>query len=276
MRCCRAASVVGAYTFKVRPGAATTMDVDAALFPRAGVMAYGIAPLTSMFLFDATNRDRFDDFRAAVHDSDGLEIVNGGGERIWRPLANPRVLQVSAFLDNNPQGFGLVQRKRRFEDYQDYEARYDQRPSVWVEPRGEWGRGARGARRDPVRQGNSRQHRGVLAARDAARGRPARGFQLSPALDRRAARRIARARRRRRGRARRPTRINASSSSISMAPASRRRPRDQDHELGRNDPRRARSTVAVGRLPSELRARDRARRRDRASAAAVVEGATLE
>ncbi len=137
----QSASVVGAYTFKVRPGAATTMDVDAALFPRAGVMAYGIAPLTSMFLFDATNRNRFDDVRAAVHDSDGLEIVNGGGERIWRPLANPRVLQVSAFLDNNPQGFGLVQRKRRVEDYQDYEARYDQRPSVWVEPRGEWGAG---------------------------------------------------------------------------------------------------------------------------------------
>jgi glucans biosynthesis protein len=84
---------------------------------------------------------RFDDYRNAVHDSDGLQIVNGNGEHLWRPLANPRALQVSAFLDDSPQGFGLVQRKRRFSDYQDAEAQYDRRPSLWVEPTGEWGPG---------------------------------------------------------------------------------------------------------------------------------------
>jgi glucans biosynthesis protein len=134
-------SVVGAYRFKVRPGAETVMDVDVTLVPRRELTHFGIAPLTSMFLFDASNRGRFDDFRNAVHDSDGLEIVNGGGERIWRPLANPRTLQVSAFLDQDPRGFGLVQRQRNFTDYQDAEARYDKRPTLWVEPRGAWGRG---------------------------------------------------------------------------------------------------------------------------------------
>ncbi len=71
----------------------------------------------------------------------GLQIVNGRGERLWRPLANPRTLQISAFLDDSPKGFGLLQRKRRFADYEDAEAQYDRRPSLWVEPSGEWGPG---------------------------------------------------------------------------------------------------------------------------------------
>lgn len=134
-------SVVGAYTFTVTPGDETVIDVDATLFPRTELTAYGIAPLTSMFLFDASGRSRFDDLRNAVHDSDGLQIVNGRGERLWRPLANPRTLQVSAFLDDSPRGFGLLQRKRSFVDFEDWEARYERRPSLWVEPRGEWGPG---------------------------------------------------------------------------------------------------------------------------------------
>jgi glucans biosynthesis protein len=82
-------SAVGAYTFTARPGEETTVDVHLKLFPRADLTAFGIAPLTSMFLFDASNRARFDDYRNAVHDSDGLQILNGRGERLWRPLANP-------------------------------------------------------------------------------------------------------------------------------------------------------------------------------------------
>lgn len=135
------ASVTGAYRFKVRPGVETVIDVDATLFPRTEVAAHGIAPLTSMFLFDASTPARFDDFRYAVHDSDGLQIVTGSDERLWRPLANPRQLQVSAFVDNNPKGFGLIQRKRAFAEYQDTDARYHARPSLWVEPLGEWGEG---------------------------------------------------------------------------------------------------------------------------------------
>jgi glucans biosynthesis protein len=134
-------SVVGAYTFTARPGDETVIDVDVTLFPRVDMAAFGIAPLTSMFLFDATNRARFDDYRNAVHDSDGLQILNGRNERLWRPIANPRSLQVSSFLDDSPKGFGLVQRKRRFGDYEDAEAQYDRRPSAWVEPRGKWGPG---------------------------------------------------------------------------------------------------------------------------------------
>ncbi len=135
-------SVVGAYTFSAQPGDETVVDVDVALFPRVEVAAFGIAPMTSMFLFDGSNRTRFDDFRNAVHDSDGLQIVNGHGERLWRPLANPRMIpRASFFVDENPKGFGLVQRKRTFAEYQDADAQYERRPSLWVEPKAEWGKG---------------------------------------------------------------------------------------------------------------------------------------
>jgi len=135
-------SVVGAYSFTARPGEETVVDVVATLYPRVDLTAFGIAPLMSRFLFDGSNRMRFDDYRSAVHESDGLQIVNGRGERLWRPLANPRMdVQVSGFQDDSPKGFGLIQRKRVFADYQDAEAQYERRPSLWVEPSAEWGPG---------------------------------------------------------------------------------------------------------------------------------------
>ncbi|MBJ6371060.1 glucan biosynthesis protein [Sedimentitalea arenosa] len=135
-------SVTGAYRFDIRPGPACVMEVEATLLAREALPHVGLGPLTSMFLFDETNRDRFDDFRPAVHDSDGLMILNGNGEILWRPLANPKTLQVSSFLDSDPRGFGLMQRARRLSDFADLEAHYHRRPSLWVEPRGDWGQGA--------------------------------------------------------------------------------------------------------------------------------------
>jgi len=130
----------GAYAFTVIPGKRTTVDVDARLFMRHGVSMLGIAPLTSMFLSGKSGPWR-DDFRPEVHDSDGLALLTGEGERIWRPLRNPGSLQVSSFVDNNPRGFGLLQRERRFDRYQDGVANYETRPSLWVEPKGDWGEG---------------------------------------------------------------------------------------------------------------------------------------
>lgn len=134
-------SATGAYRFSARPGDETVVDVELTLFARKPLDKVGLAPLTSMFLFDATNRHRFDDFRPAVFDSSGLLMLNGRGEWLWRPLANPQDLQISDFLDTSPRGFGLIQRTNGFEDFQDLEARYEKRPSVWVEPIGDWGAG---------------------------------------------------------------------------------------------------------------------------------------
>ena len=135
-------SVAGLYTIDIRPGSPTVMHVDATIIPRREIGHVGIAPQTSMFLFDQTNRDKFDDYRRAVHDSDGLLIVNGAGEQLWRALANPAALQVSSFVDVDPRGFGLMQRPRDLDEYYDLEAHYHRRPGLWVTPGEGWGRGA--------------------------------------------------------------------------------------------------------------------------------------
>jgi periplasmic glucans biosynthesis protein len=135
-------STTGAYRFNVTPGVETVMDIEMTLFPRAEMRAVGIAPLTSMFLFDETNRGRLDDYRPEVHDSDGLQIISKTGEHIFRQLANPLKLQVSSFTTQAPEGFGLVQRSREQRDFEDFDNLYERRPSAWVEPKGDWGAGA--------------------------------------------------------------------------------------------------------------------------------------
>lgn len=134
-------SVTGAYRFVIAPGETTTMDVQARLFTRNPIAKLGIAPLTSMFLFGENGPHRFDDFRAEVHDSDGLLIASRTGEWLWRPLYNPRKLAVNSYVLESPRGFGLMQRDNAFANYQDLEARYERRPSAWVAPQGEWGKG---------------------------------------------------------------------------------------------------------------------------------------
>ena len=134
-------SVAGAYSFAITPGAETVMEVQAKLFPRKEINKLGIAPLTSMFLFGENTKNRFDDHRPEVHDSDGLLVHNNNGEWLWRPLDNSKYLRISAFEDNNPKGFGLMQRDTNPEHYQDFEAMYEQRPSAWVEPISDWGKG---------------------------------------------------------------------------------------------------------------------------------------
>lgn len=135
-------SCTGAYRFEITHGNPLLMEVSAEIFARVDLSDVGIAPLTSMFLFDGTMRQRFSDFRPAVHDSDGLLIHNGAGEVIWRPLSNPTRLQVSAFSDMNPRGFGLMQRNRKFSDFNDLEALYHNRPAVWITPGEDWGPGS--------------------------------------------------------------------------------------------------------------------------------------
>ena len=134
-------SITGAFRFSIKPGDDTQMDVEMTLFPRKDLEHVGIAPMTSMFLFDAMSRP-VEDYRLAVHDSDGLMMQTGTGEWLWRPLCNHKTLQVSAFIDMSPRGFGLMQRKRRYEQFLDLEAKYELRPSLWVEPIGDWGAGA--------------------------------------------------------------------------------------------------------------------------------------
>jgi len=134
-------SLTGAYQFTITPGYETVMEVTARLFFRADVQQLGIAPLTSMFLFAERNRAAFDDYRPNVHDSDGLGIQRADGDILWRPLANPPRLASSYFAETTPRTFGLYQRDRVFDHYQDGAALYERRPSCVVEPMGDWGQG---------------------------------------------------------------------------------------------------------------------------------------
>jgi glucans biosynthesis protein len=134
-------SVAGAYQFQVRPGAVTQVEVHSVLYPRRAVARLGVAPLTSMFLYGEDGGRRFDDYRPQVHDSDGFMTQTGHGQWIWRPLANPHDLHVNLFIDENPRGFGLIQRERDFARYQDVESLFEARPSYWIEPLGNWGKG---------------------------------------------------------------------------------------------------------------------------------------
>jgi glucans biosynthesis protein len=134
-------SATGAYRFVLRPGNESAIDVTARVFLRQPVAKLGLAPLSSMFLFAPHQRPAGDDYRPEVHNADGLSLLAGNGEWLWRPLLNPRRLLVTSFATTNPQGFGLMQRARNFNDYEDLEARFDLRPSVWIEPRGQWGAG---------------------------------------------------------------------------------------------------------------------------------------
>lgn len=130
----------GAYQFDIHPGAETVMDVRSRIFLRSRVATLGIAPLTSMFAFGENQPHRID-FRPEVHDSDGLMVATAGGEWLWRPLLNPKQTLTTSFAMKGLRGFGLMQRDRNFSSYEDSEARYELRPSAWVEPVGSWGAG---------------------------------------------------------------------------------------------------------------------------------------
>jgi periplasmic glucans biosynthesis protein len=136
------AATTGAFQFIIYPKTETAMEVTATLFPRRTLNKVGIAPLTSMFFTGENERRSHDDYRPELHDSDGLLMQSGNGEWIWRPLRNPSSkTTMSAFVDKDIKGFGLMQRDRIFEHYQDLDLAYEMRPSYWIEPRGNWGEG---------------------------------------------------------------------------------------------------------------------------------------
>jgi glucans biosynthesis protein len=134
-------SVTGAYRFSMERTKGVVMDIEASLFFRAPVERLGLAPLTSMYWYSETMKTTAVDWRPEVHDSDGLALWTATGEHIWRPLNNPPRIVVSTFIDDNPRGFGLLQRDRAFDHYLDGVG-YEKRPAAWVEPLGTWGRGA--------------------------------------------------------------------------------------------------------------------------------------
>lgn len=136
------ASVTGAYEFKLHPGAVTSVDIHAVLFFRKKVDWLGIAPFSSMYLYGENAPNHFGNFHPEIHDSDGMLLNTGKGDWLWRPLGQAPLPQIYKFNDENPKGFGLLQRDRDFQHYQDMDQKYNVRPSAWVIPHGNWGKGS--------------------------------------------------------------------------------------------------------------------------------------
>lgn len=135
--------VAGAYRIaNQREPNGLTQDIECVLHFRKPVERLGVAPLTSMFWYGENGPPPIHDWRPEIHDSDGLAISTGAGERIWRPLVDPPRVVTNTFADVHPRGFGLSQRDRAFDHYQDDGIFYERRPSAWVEPIGDWGPGA--------------------------------------------------------------------------------------------------------------------------------------
>ncbi len=126
----------------LRPGDITINDVEMVLFPRVQLENVGFGGMMGNYLFGPQRRRLFDEVRPAAHEVSGLQMRTGMDEWIYRPANNPEALQISSFIDNNPRGFGLVQRERDYQAFQDDDQRHELRPSVWIEPLGEWGQGA--------------------------------------------------------------------------------------------------------------------------------------
>jgi glucans biosynthesis protein len=135
-------SAVGRFKFTATPGYETIIETEAVIYPRRRIPYAGIAPIASRFFFGPGVPPKRRDYRPRVHDSEALGIVNGAGEQIWRPLINPERLQFSVFLDKGPKGFGLIQKERSFASYQDADQQFEKRPSLWIEPLGDWGEGS--------------------------------------------------------------------------------------------------------------------------------------
>lgn len=135
-------SLAGAYRFTLHPGDATIIDVECSLFPRAALENYGLATMSATCLFNPLDRRGDDDVRDAAEELTGLQMLTGAGEWVWRPATNRNNLQISEFVDSNPKGFGFLQRNRDFDDFYDLTQHWERRPSLWVEPIGDWGPGS--------------------------------------------------------------------------------------------------------------------------------------
>ncbi len=134
-------SLTGAYRFTVRPGDATIIDTECTLFARNLVDHFGLATMSATHLLGSIDRHRSDDLRPNVSEIGGLQMLTGSGEWLWRPIANRETLQISTFVDDKPRGFGFLQRDRDFERYQDDDQHWELRPSLWIEPIGDWSSG---------------------------------------------------------------------------------------------------------------------------------------
>ncbi len=134
-------STVGVCRMSVRPGEATIIDTELTLIPRVNTDVIGIATMSAKSISSPLERKRPDDVRPYIAEVNGLQMLTGNGEWLWRPMTNRGTLQISSFVDSNPRGFGFMIRDRDFETYLDDDNHWELRPSLWIEPLMDFGPG---------------------------------------------------------------------------------------------------------------------------------------
>jgi glucans biosynthesis protein len=134
-------SLAGAIRVTLRAEDATVIDTECTLFTRKQVDHLALAPMQATYLTGPLDWPPTSDMRPAVYEAGGVQMLTGRGEWLWRPVSNRTRLQISGFVDRDPQGFGLLQRDRAFNAFLDDENDWQRRPCLWVEPIGKWGTG---------------------------------------------------------------------------------------------------------------------------------------
>ena len=135
------ASLTGAYRFTLHAGDATIIDTELTLFARVAVDHLGLGAMAGMYLFGGLDHRHGDDVRQGVYDVTGLQISTGAGEWIWRPVANRETLQISAFSRPESARFRLAAAQPQFRFVRRRRGALGTRPSLWIEPIGDWGDG---------------------------------------------------------------------------------------------------------------------------------------
>jgi glucans biosynthesis protein len=134
-------SLASAVRFTLRAGEATVIDTECTIFARKQVDHFALTPIQATYLSGPLDWPQTGDMRPAAYEAAGVQMLTGNGEWLWRPVSNRGRLQISGFVDRDPQGFGLIQRDRAFAAFLDDDGEWQRRPSVWIEPIGKWGAG---------------------------------------------------------------------------------------------------------------------------------------
>lgn len=135
-------SLTGAYKFTLIPGLERTdLDITATVYFRQTPEKVGFAPLTSMWMWGDGLKGPAGDHRPEVHDADGMLVHMKDGKWMWRVLGRLDYPSLMKFECDGIRGFGLLQRDIDPNHYLDQEAKYHARPSLWIEPKSDWGPG---------------------------------------------------------------------------------------------------------------------------------------
>ena len=142
MRCSTRGAWTGAYRFVVKPGVETAVEVKTRLFLREIVGKLGVAPLTSMYFFGENQRAARDDYRPEVHDSDGLSVAVGNRGMDLAAAGQSQAAAGDVVCDGqSAPDSASCSATATSSTTRTCEARYELRPSAWIEPKGMWGTG---------------------------------------------------------------------------------------------------------------------------------------